>query len=369
MRNKIFLLLFTVIQIVSCNNVGNNCKIIGTVSDSITVPEDAKAILYIYGDETVETETPIFNGSFKFNVSADNTKMMDITLSGNGLTPNENAYTVSVIAEKGKIYVNLGENTVKGGKINESLNSLQNSLMDIYFKDQDAIMAAYTSGDMTTAHSLGQMRDDAIIALCEDAYKANPDNHVGLQALSMLISTKGNRVSTDEMNNLMAMAGEIIKQDERIQRMASDILAYNALNDCDKVPDIIGKDKDGAELSLYSIMDGTSYILMDFWASWCGPCIESVPVIKEIRQECSNLNLKIVGVNCFETDVQNGIAAIEQESMDWPVILASDDEVNKYGVSVLPTFIILSPEGKMLDRCESSFDLLGLKDKLASYFN
>lgn len=258
MRNKIFLLLSTVIQIVSCNSAGNMCKVIGTVSDSLTVPEDAKAILYIYGDETIETETAIVDGSFEFTVSADNTKMMEITLSGNGLSPKENAYTVSVIPEKGNIYVNLGENTVKGGKINESLNSLQNSLMAIYFKDQDAIISSYSIGALATADSLQQARDNAIIALCEDAYRENPDNLVGLQALSMLISTKGNKMSVDELNNLLEMGGDIIKQDESIQMMASDILASSVLQSVNKMPDIIGKDKDGAELSLYSLMDGTS---------------------------------------------------------------------------------------------------------------
>lgn len=359
------LLLLTALQIVSCNNIGNKCMIIGTISDSLAVPDDAKVILSLYNEKIDETE--IVDRTFSFELTADNTKAFALFMSDNGQTPIDKAFTVHGVLEKGKIFVNLGENTVIGGKINESLKDLQSTLPEIFYKDRDAIETAWLSGDMATYDSLSQIRDNAMIALCEDAYRENPDNPVGLQALSTLIRIKGDTMSVDELNDLLSMGGgDIIKYDKGTQKNISYIIAADALRNSDKVPDILGKDKAGTEQSLYSLMDGSSYVLLDFWASWCGSCSDAIPVIKELIQKYANTGLSIIGVNCWEEDIQDALDTIESESIIWPVIMASDDEVDKFGVSAIPTFILISPEGKMLERCVGTDDLAGM---LAPYFN
>ncbi len=94
-----------------------------------------------------------------------------------------------------------------------------------------------------------------------------------------------------------------------------------------------------------------NYVLIDFWASWCGPCIASMPALKEIYNTYSSKGLQIVGLS-FDSKHENWVDAINRLELPW--IHLSDlkgwesiaSEI--YGVRAIPEMILISPKGEIV---------------------
>lgn len=93
------------------------------------------------------------------------------------------------------------------------------------------------------------------------------------------------------------------------------------------------------------------YVLLDFWASWCGPCRREMPNVVKLYKACKGKNFEIIGISLDhkESDWKN---AVKEMHMSWPQ--ASDLQgwnsrvVKKYNVQAVPRTILLDPEGKVV---------------------
>ncbi len=105
------------------------------------------------------------------------------------------------------------------------------------------------------------------------------------------------------------------------------------------------------------------YVLIDFWGTWCAPCIAEMPKVKAYKEKYAD-KLVILGVNNGDT-MEKIIKFVEPKGYDWAQILSdngTDDLVLKLNVAGFPTKFILSPEGEILNRfvgdTEEAFDVL-----------
>jgi thiol-disulfide isomerase/thioredoxin len=99
------------------------------------------------------------------------------------------------------------------------------------------------------------------------------------------------------------------------------------------------------------------YVLLDFWASWCMPCLASVPVLKTLSNKYSVDSVVIIGISIDE-DKQTMKSSIKENEMNWVHIWDYDNDLsNQFGVFSIPTFILIDKQGRIV------FRGYGLEDK------
>ncbi|NPD91097.1 TlpA family protein disulfide reductase [Prevotella sp. PMUR] len=132
--------------------------------------------------------------------------------------------------------------------------------------------------------------------------------------------------------------------------------------------DLIMNDTEGKERKLSEWAGKGNYVLVDFWASWCGPCRQEMPTVVETYRKYHSKRYDVVGVS-FDNNAEAWKKAIAALGMEWHNI--SDLKgwqcaaASVYGVNSIPSNILLDPSGKII-----ASDLRGeqLKAKLAEIY-
>ena len=110
-------------------------------------------------------------------------------------------------------------------------------------------------------------------------------------------------------------------------------------------PDFTLKSLGGKNLKL-SEMAG-SVVLINFWASWCGPCREEMPLLNSLHKKYEPLGFTVLGVN-VEQDVKGAEGFLENFPVNFPVLLDSDNRVSEqYKVIAMPTTVVVDRDGNM----------------------
>ena len=90
------------------------------------------------------------------------------------------------------------------------------------------------------------------------------------------------------------------------------------------------------------------YTLVDFWASWCGPCRRAMPGLKKIYETYHKDGLEIVGIAVWDQWADH-LKAVESLALPWPQIF-SPKATDFYGVTGIPHIMLIDPQGKIIAR-------------------
>lgn len=119
-------------------------------------------------------------------------------------------------------------------------------------------------------------------------------------------------------------------------------------------PDFEAKALDGKTLRLSGLRG--KVVLLDFWATWCGPCEETIPHLLELYRLHGARGLEIVGISVDDTD-SDVPPFVAQHGMRYPVVVDSDkDLLELYGVRSIPTSVLVDREGRIRGRWLGSGD-------------
>lgn len=114
-----------------------------------------------------------------------------------------------------------------------------------------------------------------------------------------------------------------------------------------EAPDWTLKDKDGTEVKLSSLRGNV--VMMDFWATWCGPCKAAMPGVQKMHEKFADKGVKIYGVNMAERD--DGTKAkkyFADNKFTYGLLMGGDQVANQYKVRGIPTFYLIGKDGKIL---------------------
>lgn len=86
------------------------------------------------------------------------------------------------------------------------------------------------------------------------------------------------------------------------------------------------------------------WVVVNFWATWCGPCLREIPTFNEFHHE--NPDVPVLGIATDGTPA--GLRAFAAKyDMDYPVLVADQETMATYGVDTLPTTIVVGPDGQV----------------------
>ena len=113
-------------------------------------------------------------------------------------------------------------------------------------------------------------------------------------------------------------------------------------------PLFVTKDINGNSVILNNLKG--KYVLLDFWATWCGPCMASIPLIRQIRADFSSDSLVIIGVD-KDWDFTLFKKEIARSKMNWVHIFDEKNKItNLYGITAFPTTILIDKHGAIIYR-------------------
>lgn len=118
---------------------------------------------------------------------------------------------------------------------------------------------------------------------------------------------------------------------------------------------------DGKDVSLSKLVNPGGYTLLDFWASWCGPCRASIPMMKKLHTE--RPTLKIISVSC-DKNLADWKRAMLEEKMPWTQVVLSQDPklkeqaVNAYHIQFIPSLVLIAPDGTIAYAAGSAQEII-----------
>ncbi|MFG0284437.1 MAG: TlpA family protein disulfide reductase [Phycisphaerales bacterium JB039] len=87
-------------------------------------------------------------------------------------------------------------------------------------------------------------------------------------------------------------------------------------------------------------------VVLDFWATWCGPCKAAMPGLQKLHEKFQGSPVKIFGVNAWENG--DPVAYMKREEFTYGLLLEGDQVAAKYGVSGIPTFFVVGVDGSVI---------------------
>lgn len=113
-------------------------------------------------------------------------------------------------------------------------------------------------------------------------------------------------------------------------------------------PDFTLKTLDNQEISLSGLKG--KVVLLDFWATWCAPCRESIPHLVQLQKSYQEKGFQVIGLSMDKGDGTAVEKFVRSMEIPYPVTMTPEEVARNYGVSSLPTTILIDRQGKIRDK-------------------
>lgn len=186
------------------------------------------------------------------------------------------------------------------------------------------------------------------------------DDHLPRSARSVLRQIAGTEVAVQETETTYTKVRSNVgpKEDSfRITAPAGFAHRVEASGPESPVPELAVKAGDRAKEFTLKNLDGAErrladyrgkVLVLDFWATWCGPCKQVMPTMQAIHEHFKDRPVAIVGVNVGEKAPNAGVEYMRAQKFSYECLLAGEELAKAYAIQLIPTLIIVGPDGTIL---------------------
>ncbi len=200
-------------------------------------------------------------------------------------------------------------------------------------------------------------------ALQKGVIKANPASPVS----AFIVSNIYGHSSLEEMKEGLAMLDQALITSTYYQKLSEKIAKLETVAVGKMAPDFTMNDTEGNPVSLSSFKG--KYLLVDFWASWCGPCRRENPHVVKLYAEFKDKGFDILGVS-LDQKKDAWLKAIEEDKLTWNHVSDlkgwGNEAAKLYAVSGIPHTVLLDKDGKIIAKNLRGDDL---HNKVAELLN
>jgi len=343
-----------------------------------TLNPPAKAYLaYQVGSNKMIDSAAIVNGSFVINGRLLNPTSASLLIDHKGVGLEKVDSTADVLnfyVEKGEITVTSPDSAkkaqVSGSKINDDSKKLIAQLKPIMDKAQslaaDQKNATFQQQNSADFQNSIQQRYKQLQIEQKAAIKifilSNPNSYLSFMALYQV---GGPSPNPEELDSLLNTLSPEIKNTEQARLFKNSLEELRHTGIGATAPDFTQNDVNGAPVKLSSFRG--KYLLLDFWASWCGPCRQENPNVVKVYNKYKDKNFTILSVSLDKADSRNNwLTAIRNDGLTWTQVsdlkFWDNAAAQLYYITSIPSNFLIDPNGKIVAR-----DLRGedLENKLA----
>ena len=312
-----------------CAAVAGLCACSGGRGYTIEGPAEGDyAVLNVWNPEkgTVRDTVPVKNGKFVFKGSVEDVYLGEVLVFAEGKEPVRH----TLVVENSPL-------VLKDGKFTGGPN---NDLM----RDMDAVSAGLDH------------QDPDFSAHLREAMNACFAEHPDVEAAAFYYYVFNRETPLDAYEAGFNRFTERVQNSLMGKNAREEIISRKATRGGIDAPVFTLKDPDGNPVSLESLRG--QYVLLDFWASWCRPCRESMPHVKELYEAYHGKGLEILGIST-DSDADDWKQALAEEDAPWMHVIDEIPDKREgsrvagiYGVHAVPTLFLIDPEGKMIGKME-----------------
>jgi len=196
--------------------------------------------------------------------------------------------------------------------------------------------------------------------LAEADLKEHSNDAIGLIALQTLLGMEDVTVAKAEA--LLQQAGDRLRAEESITKMVERLRRVEATQAGAQFVDFEGVDDANKAVRLSDYVGKGHYVLVDFWASWCGPCRREIAHLKKVRDAYTDKGLVILGTVVWD-EMEDHLKAMKELEITWPQIFNKTEATELYGIAGIPQIILFDPAGKIVARDLRGEEINKLLDK------